>query len=42
MDLIGVHDLMDNFKNSVAEEIIENFEMGETLPSMAFGFQYHF
>lgn len=36
MDLIGVHDLMNDSKNSVAEEIIERFEKGESLPAMAF------
>ncbi len=36
MDLIGVHDLMDDSKNSVAEEIMQRLENGETLPSMAF------
>ena len=35
-DLIGVHDLMDDSKNSVAEEILQRFEQGENLPEMAF------
>lgn len=36
MDLIGVHDLMDDAKNSVAEEIMVRLEKGEDLPAMAF------
>lgn len=36
MDLIGVHDLMNDSKDSVAEEIMQRFEKGETLPPMAF------
>lgn len=36
MDLIGVHDLMNDSKNSIAEEIMQRFEKGEELPAMAF------
>ncbi len=36
MDLIGVHDLMNDSKDSVAEEIMKRLKKGEVLPPMAF------